>query len=193
MERCVRVRGGHSNRHRIKQSKQNTQGFNWHWYRGRGTREGVIVHVIEHKWNFWTRLQRSFSLGRQGSEWEREGKSEREKERDRGYGNIPSIQRSPKKGILDPVDALSAPPEKRCLLILQPYNLAEIQKKGNVLPTNNQEKETTWHILFLVALSIRGFVRRTPLFRQKAKPRAGHPLMTLFLLGCSLTADPQMK
>lgn len=77
--KAIVKRGEHSNRHRIKQSKQNTQGYNWHRYRGRGTREGLIDHVIEHKRYFWIRLQRSFSDGRQGREWEREGKSERER------------------------------------------------------------------------------------------------------------------
>lgn len=34
-------------------------------------------------------------------------------DRERGYGNIHSLQRSPKKGILNPADALSALPGKR--------------------------------------------------------------------------------
>lgn len=36
-----------------------------------------------------------------------------ERRRERGYGNIRPLQRSPKKGILNSADALSALPEKR--------------------------------------------------------------------------------
>lgn len=66
---------------------------------------------------------------------EREGKSGIE-----GYGNIHSLQRSPKKGILDPADALSALPERglRAYSLQQPHNLPEIQKTGNVVLTNSK-------------------------------------------------------
>lgn len=55
-----------------------------------------------------------------------------------GYGNMHSRQRSPKKGILEPADALSPPPERgrRAYSLQQPLRSPEILRAGNVLLTN---------------------------------------------------------
>lgn len=68
---------------------------------------------------------------------------QRAKERRKEWGNIHSLQRSPKKGILNPADALSAAPERgwKTYSLQEPHNLTIYNTKkifGNAQLTNSK-------------------------------------------------------
>lgn len=162
------------------QSKQNTHGYIWHRHRGRRTREGQLDHVIQQKWNFYTRSHRSFSDAWQGRESKRESGNERARER--GYGSTRSLHRSPKKGILDPADAQFAPPEKRHgAYSLCGYTINQIQKIVKCSLNKHQENNDTSFFFFPFycygGLSWEeGLEGRTTMFRQKANQGLDVPL-----------------